>query len=161
MEDNIIQKIKADLSSSFKLYSDPRFTGHDPPRPISKVTFAGQGEITSPPDLEFMGYGSGSEGEAFTACGGIDLTSFFPLNPEGEYFKSDSEEFIDGCLQRACSTVLKCLEVLSTGKEFENIPKEGPIIFVLNLIDQQRKTICRIHPNGQIELPPSKKTHDQ
>ncbi len=150
------ERIKKELLESFELYANPEYTGYNPVRPVAKIVFAAQGEITSPPDLEFMGYGAGTEGEAFSECGGINLESFFPLDANGEYFEKDDEEFIEECIQKAGVAVLNSLESIANSEEFQKIPKEGPIVFVLNLIDQISKVICRIHPNGEIELPPNK-----
>lgn len=157
MNTEIVEHIKTELLESFRYFADSEYTGYTPLRPVSKIIFSAQGEITSPPDLEFMGYGGGSEGEAFSDCGGVNLESFFPLDSDGEYFENDDEEFIEECFQKACLAVLKSLESISNSDEFRKIPKEGPVIFVLNLIDQTSKVICRIHPNGEVELPPEKK----
>ncbi len=150
------ENIKTELLESFKLFADSKYTGHDPLRPVAKIVFAAQGEITTPPDLEFMGYGGGPEGESFSECGGINLESFFPLNAEGDYYANDDEEFLEECFQNACSAVLTGLQSVSESEEFMKIPKEGPVVFVLNLIDQMNKVICRIHPDGKVEPPPKK-----
>ncbi|MGY3791356.1 hypothetical protein [Aquimarina sp. 433] len=156
MNNQITDQIKADLLESFEFYANPKYTGYDPVRPVAKIIFSAQGEITSPPDLEFMGYGGGSEGEAFDACGGFNLEPFFPLDTDGEYFEDDDEEFISKCLQKAGEAVLESLQSIATSEAFLDIPKEGPIVFVLNIVDQKSKVICRIHPDGQVELPPKK-----
>ncbi|MDY8137698.1 hypothetical protein [Aquimarina sp. 2201CG5-10] len=155
-KEEIDQQIKIELLESFDLFANPEYTGYDPLHPVSKIIFSAQGEITSPPDLEFMGYGGGSEGESFSDCGGINLESFFPLDSKGEYFESDEEEYIEKCFKNACSAVLTGLKSVANSDEFKKIPKDGPVIFVLNLIDQTSKVICRIHPNGEVELPPEK-----
>ncbi|WP_282080213.1 hypothetical protein [Aquimarina algiphila] len=155
---SIQEQINADLLESFTLFIDSEYTGYDPLKPVSKIIFSAQGEITSPPDLEFMGYGGGSEGESFSECGGIDLTSFFPLDEQSEYFASNEDEYIEECLQNASAAVLKGLQSVVGSIEFQKLPKDGPVVFVLNLIDQKSKVICRIHPDGDIELPPKKES---
>ncbi|MBG6129963.1 hypothetical protein IWQ47_001954 [Aquimarina sp. EL_43] len=161
MENNhaneIHEQLKNELLESLSLFGNSEYTGYDPLRPVSKIIFSAQGEITSPPDLEFMGYGGGSEGESFSACGGINLESFFPLDDKGEYFASDDEEYIEKCIEKAGSAVLAALTSISNSDEFQKLPKDGPVVFVINLIDQLSKVICRIHPNGEVELPPKKK----
>lgn len=156
--DAVHQLIKTELLESLRLFADTEYTGNDPVRPVGKIVFAAQGEITSPPDLEFMGYGAGSEGETFSECGGVNLESFFPLDSDGACFASDDEAFIEKCFQDAASGFLKGLQSISKSEEFIALPKDGPVVFVLNLIDQANKVICRIHPNGDVELPPNKKT---
>ncbi|MFD2564635.1 hypothetical protein [Aquimarina rubra] len=150
----INEQIKAELLECFHLFSNTEFTGYDPLRPVAKIVFAAQGEITTPPDLDFMGYGGGSEGESFSDCGVLSLESFFPLNEEGDYYASEDEEYIEECFQNACSAVLGSLQAVADSKEFQKIPKEGPVVFGLKLIDQCNKIICRIHPDGDVELPP-------
>jgi len=154
--EEINEKIKIELLESLSLFGDSSYTGYEPLRPVSKIIFSAQGEITSPPDLEFMGYGGGSEGESFSDCGGVNLESFFPLDSKGEYFASDDEEYIEKCFQEACSALLVGLKSISNSDEFHKLPKDGPVVFVLEVIDQISKVICRIHPNGEVELPPKK-----
>ncbi|WP_157814106.1 hypothetical protein [Olleya sp. Bg11-27] len=154
--DAIHQLIKTELLDSLHLFANTEYTGYDPIRPVGKIMFTAQGEITSPPDLEFMGYGAGSEGETFSECGGVNLESFFPLDSDGDYFASDDEDFIEKCFQDAASALLKGLQSISKSDAFIGLPKDGPVVFVLNLIDQANKVICRIHPNGDVELPPNK-----
>lgn len=148
---NVDEQIKKELIESFGYYSNPEYTGEDPLLPVSRIIFSAQGEITSPPDLEFMGYGLGSEGEAFEACGGLDLTSFFPIN-DNDYYAEDLEV----CFEKACAQVLIGLQAVANSSEFHEIPKQGPVIFILSIDDQVNKVLCRIHPDGQVELPPKK-----
>lgn len=154
--EEINEKIKIELLESLSLFGDSEYTGYEPLRPVSKIIFAAQGEITSPPDLEFMGYGGGSEGESFSDCGGVNLEAFFPLDSKGEYFANDDDASIEECFQEACATLLVGLKSISNSDEFQKLPKEGPVVFALKLIDQISRVICRIHPNGEVELPPKK-----
>ncbi|MHA7060038.1 hypothetical protein ACWGOQ_0022615 [Aquimarina sp. M1] len=153
---DIREQIKTELIESFALFSDSKYTGHTPLRPVAKIVYAAQGEITSPPDLDFMGYGGGSQGSSFSACGVLDLASFFPLNEEGDYYASEDEDYIEKCFLDAYTAVLSGLKVIATSDAFQKIPKEGSVVFGLQLIDQFSKIICRIHPDGEVELPPKK-----
>ncbi|WP_108807828.1 hypothetical protein [Aquimarina spinulae] len=155
-QDTIIKQITTDLLESFTFFADSNYTGYDPLHPVSKIVFAAQGEITTPPDLGFMGYGGGSEGEAFSDCGVLDLEVFFPLNEEGDYYREDNHEYKEKCFHNACQAVLQGLTAIAKSDKFQKIPKEGPVVFVLNLIDQFNKVLCRIHPDGEVELPPKK-----
>lgn len=148
----INEQIKKELLESFRLYANADYTGNKDELPVSKIIFSAQGEITTPPDLEFMGYGLGSEGEVFEACGGLDLSYFFPLNKEENDYAGDVEE----CFKDAATQVLEGLEAVAESMEFRDIPKNGPVVFTLNLEDQMSKVLCRIHPDGKVELPPQK-----
>lgn len=148
---NIDEQIQNELIEAFRLWADPKHTGENPLLPVSKIIFSAQGEITSPPDLGFMSYGFGSEGTAFEASGCLDLTSLFPLN-DNDYYAEDMEV----CFEKACAKVLNGLEAVANSIEFHKIPKQGPVVFILSIEDQVNKTLCQIHPDGQVELPPVK-----
>lgn len=150
MSDVCKEELKQELLESFSMYADSEY--NEDLLPVSRIIFSAQGEVTSPPDLEFMGYGVGPEGEAFEACGGLDLSEFFPLEDDGESYRDDVEE----CFSAASSAVLSALQVVAASDNFQAIPKRGPVVFALDLEDQVTKVLCRIHPDGTLELPPAK-----
>jgi len=148
----IDKQIKEELLESFRLYANPDYTGNEDELPVSKIVFSAQGETTTPPDLEFMGYGLGQEDYIFETCGGLNLYRYFPLNDEEDYYEGD----VDECFEEACVQVLNGLQAVAGSKEFQDIPKKGPVVFILALEHQASKVLCRIHPDGKVELPPEK-----
>lgn len=148
----IDEQIKEELLESFRLYSNPDYTGNTDGLPVSKIIFSAQGETTTPPDLEFMGYGFGQEDYIFETCGGLNLYRYFPLNHEKDYYAGD----VDECFREASVQVLNGLHAVAGSKEFQDIPKNGPVVFVLDLEHQMSKVLCRIYPDGKVELPPKK-----
>lgn len=89
--EKIIAQIKKDLLESFERFADSNYTGHPPVRPIGQIVFAAAGDIISPVDLGFWGYGNGPKGDCFETTGDVMLASFFSLNNDGEYVIPDDE----------------------------------------------------------------------
>ena len=56
----------------------------------------------------------------------------------------------------ACDAVNVALKVLATSPEFASVPKAGPVIFALSIVDQVNKVLGRVHPDGRFELSPRK-----
>lgn len=136
------------------MFADPKATGIDPVLPVSRIVFACQGVITSPPDFCCMGYGVGPEGEAFSDTGVLDLSEIFGVAADYPADKEYDDELMLKNFNKACRSITTVLQQLATSVEFTALPKQGPVIFALSIIDHVNKVLCRIHQDGRFELPP-------
>jgi hypothetical protein len=78
----------------------------------------------------------------FSATGTLDLTPFLESGLTKKAFAL------------ACKQVTAGLQALAGSKAFAAIPKDGPIIFGLAVVDQYSQVLGRVHPDGRFELPP-------
>ncbi len=145
----LIETIKEELLDSFKMYANEDYCSD--PLPICQIVFAAEGLICDEPDFLFAGYGAGTKGERFSACGGFILDELFPVDDSDKYYETQDE-----CFELASEIILHCFEQVGNSAEFKAIPTEAPVAIKLVIVDQKSKPICRIHPDGKIELPPKK-----
>jgi hypothetical protein len=136
--------LASELAACLVLFGDAKFTGNTAKDPVSRIIFSCQGDVTSPPDFDCMGYGSGPSGEVFTAVGTLDLSAFFPSGVSASGFA------------KAAKAVREALAPLGTSKAFAAIPRKGPVIFALTIVDQHQQVLGRIHPDGRFEAPPQR-----
>ena len=102
-----------------------------------------------------MGYGVGPEGEAFSDTGVLDLSEIFGVTEDYPEDQEYDYDLMHKNFAKACASVTTALQQLATSAEFAAIPRKGPVVFALSIIDQVNKVLCRIHPDGKFELPPS------
>lgn len=143
-------KLKSEVLEAFRFFADSKFTGNDPVLPISRVIFGAEGPIVDPPSFEFLGFGVGPEGEAFSQTGSLDLAPIF-----GEEWLDDDvmkEKFDEACL-----VLREILKDVAKSDEFEGVPKTGHVVFALSISDQFQTVLCRIAADGTYQLPPEKK----
>lgn len=147
-----VNQLREDILQSFRFYADPKHTGNDPLLPVSGILFGAEGPVIDPPSYEFMGWGRGPKGSPFEESGGFDLSELIDTDPSND----DEADKFQEQWENACRLLGQILKEVGTSEEFRKIPKEGPIVFVLSVVDQASTVLGKIHPDGSFENPPKK-----
>ncbi|AVQ13125.1 Uncharacterized protein XB16_2822 [Leptospira santarosai] len=153
VSEELFEQVKEDMIESFGFYGNPEYTGNAPALPVSAIIFGAPGPVVNPPSYEFMGYGQGPQGTPFEETGGFDLNDLINTDPSDD----DEEETFNRQFQNACRFLMEILKQTAGSKEFQKIPKVGPIVFALSIEDQANQLLGRIHPDGTYEEPPAGK----
>nr|EMN21594.1 hypothetical protein LEP1GSC063_3845 [Leptospira santarosai serovar Arenal str. MAVJ 401] len=155
--EGLIKQIREDILESFRFYADPEYTGNDPLLPVSGIIFGAEGPVITPPSYEFMGWGKGPKGIPFEETGGFDLSELINTDPSDD---NEAEAF-QKQWENACQLLTQILKEVASSEEFHKIPKEGPVVFALSVVDQAQTLLGRIHSDGTFEEPPKKSDNDQ